>query len=110
MNPMLCEIHPLDARNMTTNVAYAEIRDGQLVLPADALAILPTDGRLYVLIDSERGTVSIHARDPAALLERNQEFLQSLADLNEGLTLEEYTRPSPDKKLHKGQRGGAGSE
>ena len=86
---------------MTMKIAYAEISAGQLVLPADALAVLPSGERLYVLIDSERATVSIHARDPAALLERNKDFLQSLAGLNEGLSLEDYTRPSSDKKMRK---------
>ena len=95
---------------MTMTTAYAEIKDGQLSLPAEALAVLPTGVRLFLLIDPERATVSIHARDPDAMLERNQEFLQSLADLNEGLTLEEYTRPAPDKKETKRRRDEEGGE
>jgi hypothetical protein len=61
--------------------------------------VLPSGTRLFVLVDPEQATVSIHARDPAD--QTNQEFLQSLADLNEGLTLDEYTQPVPDSELRR---------
>ena len=82
---------------MAMKIAYAEIVDGHLILPAEALDVLPSSTRLFTVIDSERGIVSVHAKDPTNL--GNQEFLQSLADLNEGLTLEDYTRPVSDSEL-----------
>ncbi|MCW7540098.1 hypothetical protein OOT46_19880 [Aquabacterium sp. A7-Y] len=84
---------------MVLKTAFAEIVDGRVILPAEALAVLPSGARLFVLVDSEKATVTIHARDP--MNPPNQEFLQSLAELNEGLTLDEYTKPVPESELHR---------
>ena len=46
---------------MATKAAYAEIVD-RLILPAEALAVLPSGTRLFLVVDAENGTVSIHAR------------------------------------------------
>lgn len=86
---------------MTSTVVYAEIVDGSLVLPPEAQAILPSGIPLYMVVDADRERVTIYASDVRAQLEKNRELLEALADLNSGLTNEEYTRPlfadSPDK-------------
>ena len=84
---------------MTLKVVYVEIIDGRLILPAEALAVLPSGTPLYMLVDPEKERVTVHARDLRKL--PNQEFLESLADLNEGLTLEEYTRPVSESDLRR---------
>lgn len=93
---------------MAMKTASAEIVDGRLILPAEALAVLPSGIRLFLLVDSERGTVSIHARDP--MNPPNQEFLQSLTELNEGLTLDEYTQAVPDSELRRRKPADGGSK
>lgn len=70
-------------------IVYGEIVNGQLILPPEALEILPTGTKLYMVLDPERGIVTVRAKDPTA--PQNEEFLEALAKLNDNLTLEEYT-------------------
>lgn len=77
-------------------IAFADLVDGRLILPPEALACLPAAGRLFVLVDSDKGTLTVHAVDPRA--KPDEALMQSLDALNEGLTLDEYTKPlSPDE-------------
>lgn len=79
--------------------AYGEVVDGRLVLPVEALAILPANTPLAMMIAPETGIVTVRARDPAAL--QNEEFLESLAELNSHMTLEEYVEPAPESQLRR---------
>ena len=89
---------------MAMKTAFAEIVDGRLILPAEALAVLPGNTRLFVIADSEKGTVSIYARDP--MNRGAQELLDALSELNDGLTLDEYTEPVSDNELRRRKQGG----
>lgn len=80
-------------------IAYGEINNGCLILPPEALEILPTDTKLYMVIDPERGIITVRANDPT--VPQNEEFLDALAALNEGLTLDEYTAPVPESALRR---------
>ncbi|WP_338847710.1 hypothetical protein V8J88_03085 [Massilia sp. W12] len=84
---------------MTMQIVYSEIIDGQLILPPQALAILPSNTKLFMVIDSERGILTVRANDPTVA--KNEEFLDALAELNEGLSLDEYTAPVPENAWRK---------
>jgi hypothetical protein len=95
---------------MTMKSLLAEIVDGQLVLPADAIALLPSGIPLRVITDSERGTVCIFAKDPSVLSSQTEELMDALAELNEGLSLEQYSAPVTEEAIqeHKRKRNGDG--
>ena len=80
------------------------IVDGRLVLPADAIAILPAGIQLRVITDSERGMVSIFAKDPSALSPQTEELMDALAGLSEGLSLEEYSAPVSEEVIRERKR------
>jgi len=81
-----------------------EIVDGRLVLPAEAIAILPAGTPLRVITDSERGMVSIFAKDPSALSPQTEELMDALAALSEGLSLEEYSAPVTEDVIRQRKR------
>lgn len=81
-----------------------EIVDGRLVLPADAIAILPAGIPLRVIADSERGLVSVFAKDPSALSRQTEELMDALAGLSEGLRLEEYSAPVTEEDIRERKR------
>lgn len=82
----------------------AEIVDGRLVLPAEAIAMLPSGTQLRVITNSERGTVCIFAKDPMALSPQTEELMDTLAELGDGLTPEEYSAPVSEQMLRDMQR------
>ncbi|PTT87883.1 hypothetical protein DBR42_10795 [Pelomonas sp. HMWF004] len=82
----------------------AEIVDGRLVLPPEAIAMLPSGTQLRVITDSERGTVCIFAKDPMALSPQTEELMDALAELSDGLTPEEYSAPVSEQMLRDMQR------
>lgn len=84
---------------MAVIFVFGEIVDGRLVLPAEALAILPSGTPLAMMIDPERGIVTVRASDPAKL--QNEEFLDSLAELNSHMSLDEYVEPVPESQLRR---------
>jgi hypothetical protein len=88
---------------MVMKSLLAEIVDGRLVLPEEALALLPAGVPLRIYTDSELGTVRIHARDPEAMPPDFEKFMGLLDELNEGVSLEEYTRPVPESELRSGK-------
>ena len=79
---------------MEMKIVYGEIVNGCLILPPEVLEILPSNTKLYMVTDPERGIVTIRSKDPTA--PQNEEFLDALASLNENLTLDEYTAPIPE--------------
>ena len=97
---------------MVMTSLLAEIVDGRLVLPDEALAMLPAGSSLRVITDSERGTVCIYAKDPMMLSPQTEEMMDALAALSEGLTQEEYFAPVTEemlleRKRERKARGGA---
>jgi len=89
---------------MAMKSLLAEIVDGHLILPADAVAMLPAGVPLRVITDSERGTVCIFAKDPTVLSPQTEEMMDALAELNEGLTLQEYSAPVTDDAIRAHKR------
>jgi hypothetical protein len=98
---------------MALKSSLAEIVDGRLVLPDDALALLPTGTPVRIVIDTERKTVSVYAKDPMAPLSPDSEaFLDALGELSAGSTDEEYFAPVTEETLReikrkRQERGGA---
>ena len=82
----------------------AGIVDERLVLPAEAMAMLPSGTQLRVITDSERGTVCIFAKDPMALSPQTEELMDALVELSEGLTTEEYSAPVSEEVLREIKR------
>lgn len=82
----------------------AEMVNGRLVLPEEAVAILPAGVPLRVITDSERGTVCVFAKDPEVLSPQTEELMNALAELNEGLTLEEYSAPVTEEVVRERKR------
>jgi hypothetical protein len=89
---------------MSMKSFLAEIVDGCLVLPAEAMALLPAGIQLRVITDSERGTVCIFAKDPMALSPQTEELMDALVELSEGLTTEEYSAPVSEEVLREIKR------
>ena len=86
---------------MVMKSLQAVIVDGRLILPEEALAMLPTGAQLRVITDSERGTVCIHARESPVLSAQYREVAEALDELNEGLTQEDYFKPVPEDQLRR---------
>lgn len=89
---------------MVMKSLLAEIVDGGLILPEEALAMLPAGTPLRVYTDSERGTVRIHAKDPEVMPPDFEQFMDLLDELNEGVSLDEYTKPVPESELRSGKQ------
>ena len=94
---------------MVMKSLLAQIVDGRLILPDEALAMLPVGVPLRVITDSERGTVCIFAKDPMAVSPQTDELMDALAGLSEGLTWDEYSAPVSEDDLRKRKRKGGGS-
>jgi len=90
---------------MVMKSLLAEIVDGRLVLPDDALALLPTGTRVRVITDSERRTVCIHGKDPMAPLSpQTQALLDALGELSAGSSEEDYFAPVTEETLREIRR------
>ncbi|WP_338844438.1 hypothetical protein V8J88_12370 [Massilia sp. W12] len=72
---------------------YGRMEGGHLILPPEALALLPESGEIYLVTDSERGCVTAFAEDFSRIA--NPALEEALATLNEGLTEEEYLQAVP---------------
>lgn len=86
---------------MVMKSLLAEIVEGRLILPAEALALLPSGTPLRVITDSEQGTVCIYAKESPVLSVQYREMASALDELNEGLTQEEYFKPVPEDQLRR---------
>ena len=93
---------------MTIKTAYSTIKNGQLQVPDDALAILPQDIPLYFFIDSEKGTVTIYATDPTDL--PNKELRAEFAELLADVDWHSYTEPVPEELLRRPRKEKQGDE
>jgi hypothetical protein len=89
---------------MVMKSLLAEIVDGRLILPAEAIAMLPAGVPLRVITDSERGTVCVFAEDPSALSPQTEELMDALAALSEGLSLDEYSAPVTEEVIREQKR------
>ena len=73
---------------MVMKRVYGKIEGDHLILPPEVLEILPKDGPVYMVTDSERGSVTAFAKDLPNL--GNPELFSALAELNAGQSEEEY--------------------
>ena len=78
---------------------YAEIQNGNMVMPAEVLDILPQGCKLYMCTDSERGTVTIFTKDPSDL--PNKWFFKALDEFAEGQSWDEYSKPIAAEDLRR---------
>ncbi len=88
---------------MSIKVAYVKISDGKINLPEEILKIFPQEKDLYLAVDEEKQRMTIYANDPSA--PPIAEFLDALADLNEGLSSDEYANPVPEAELRRKKSG-----
>jgi hypothetical protein len=58
-------------------IVYAKMVNGCLTLPAEALAVLPVGVKLCLLVDAEKGRVTVHAQDPTVL--QNRQYFDEMA-------------------------------
>ncbi len=93
---------------MTIKTAYSSIQNGQLCMPAEALSVLPQDLPLYFFIDSEKGTVTIYAKDPTD--RPNQEVRAEFAELIADVDWRTYTEPVPEELLRRPRKQNEGDE
>lgn len=89
---------------MTSKVVHAEIVDGRLILPPEAQAILPSGIPLYMVVDEDKERITVYAKDLRKQLDENQRLMDALADMNAGLTKEQYTRTFSEAELRR-QKG-----
>lgn len=87
-----------------------DIVDGRLVLPEEALALLPARTPLRMIVDTGRGTVCVFAKDPMALSPQTEQLMEALAELDDGLTWDEYSAPVAEDLLRKRKLSGGESE
>jgi hypothetical protein len=89
---------------MTSKIVDAEIVDGRLVLPPEAQALLPAGVPLSMVIDEGKERITVYAKDLRKQLDDADDLMEALADLNAGLTDEQYTRTFSEGELRR-QRG-----
>ncbi|WP_338846887.1 hypothetical protein V8J88_24360 [Massilia sp. W12] len=84
---------------MTMKECYVEIIDQTMTIPAEVLEVLPQNKKLYLYTDSERGTVTIYAKDPTDL--PNKWFFEEMAQIHAGEDWETYSEPVPPELLRR---------
>lgn len=84
---------------MTMKIAYAQILNDSMHMPAEVLAVLPQGVNLYLRTDPEKGTVTIYAKDPTDL--PNKEIFDAFAELTADVNWETYTEPVPEELLRR---------
>ncbi len=93
---------------MTISTAYSVIQSGQLQMPAAALEMLPHDTPLFLFIDSEKGVVTIYAKDPTDL--PNKEIREEYAALFADVDWRTHTEPPPPESLRRPRKEENGEE
>ena len=93
---------------MAIKTARAVIHDGQLQVPNEALSVLLQGIPLYFFIDSEKGTVTIYAKDPTDL--PNKELRAEFAELVADVDWRTYTEPVPEALLRRPRKGQQGED
>jgi DNA-binding transcriptional regulator/RsmH inhibitor MraZ len=68
---------------------------GRLLLPTEARAWFGGARELYLCRGAENGTATLHVRDPRA---ENERILDELAEINRGLSDEDYFAPVPEHR------------
>lgn len=81
------------------NLATTIAPDRTLTLPPEAVAVLGLGTTVYIMVDPDKKTVTLSPVHPDELA--NNAILDQLAELNEGMSLEEYSAPVPDSFLHR---------
>ena len=70
---------------MVVKKLIAEFVDGRLVLPNEALALLPRDALLRVIADTDACTISIHAEPPPGAEIENSEVMDAYWEASEAM-------------------------
>lgn len=78
---------------MTMKQCYATITGGILKLPDEMLEILPQDIPIHIYTDSEKGTVTLFAKDPAERPSENKWYFEEMTEILGEENWEEYSRP-----------------
>ncbi|WP_338844610.1 hypothetical protein V8J88_13280 [Massilia sp. W12] len=89
---------------MAIKTAYASIQNGLLQVPPEALELLPQSIPLHFFIDTEKGTVTIYAKDPTDL--PNKEVWAEFTDLVADVDWRTYTEPVPEHLLRRPRKDG----
>jgi hypothetical protein len=84
---------------MTMKECYSEILNNTMVMPPEVLEILPLGKKLYIYTDSERGTVTICAKDPADL--PNKWYFEAMAEMHAEENWDTYSEPVPPELLRR---------
>ena len=75
----------------------------QLKLPAEAVEALGEIEEAYLVIDASQHKITLTAEDP--MIAENEAILKEIAELNEGMSLEDYGTPVPVSFLNQRGRG-----
>ena len=75
----------------------------QLKLPAEAVEALGEIEEAYLVIDASQHKITLTAEDP--MIAENEATLKEIAELNEGMSLEDYGTPVPVSFLNQRGRG-----
>jgi len=84
---------------MPTKHYIAQIVDGRLALPDEAIALLPRGELLRVIVDDAQATVCIHAAPPPDAQIQNREIMEALWALSAEIPDEQYFAPMTDETL-----------
>lgn len=82
-------------------IILERLGDGSIQLPQEVLAAFDGANKIYVNIDQERNLVALSVEDPEVL--ESNEALDRIAELNAGMSYDEYTDPVPDAFLKSGK-------
>lgn len=84
---------------MVMKKLVAEFVEGRLVLPNEALALLPRDALLRVIVDSDARTICIHAEPPPGAEIENSEVMDAYWAASEAMRTEGYGEPVNEEAL-----------
>ncbi len=93
---------------MAMKSLHAEVVDGKLVLPQEAMAMLPAGRKLQVIVDSERQVVAIYANESPVDSVQYKDAVAFLDELNQGMSQEDYLKPVPEGQLRRPREGSNG--
>ena len=84
---------------MNFKKCFARIENGLMQMPPEVLEVLPQGMELFIRTDSEKGRITIYAKDPGDL--PNKWFFEELDALAEGEDWEKYSEPVPPELLRR---------
>ena len=84
---------------MVVKKLVAEFVDGRLVLPTEALALLPRDALLRVIADTDAGTICIHAVPPPGAEIENREVMDAYWTASQAMGSQDHGEPVTEATL-----------